>query len=292
MNFEDRVGPQDEAAAALFAAARAYRPPARARRRALRALGLPVGIALLASSAAQGAVALLSVKGVVVLAVVAVAGAGAVGGAVHLGARAHRSPAKAPPELAPVRAPAPATTVVLALAEVPAGSDIRAPATTTTTTTTTTATTTTTTRSMITAAATVGFTSTARARATAPAVAARAAVATQERAPLPPPLVEERVSVLRAELKLIGEARENLRVGDARGALLALAEHARRFPAGAMVEEVDLLRMRALVAAGDGERARGLGREFLARRPHSPLAGAVRALFGLPNPRGQEGDRR
>ena len=110
--------------------------------------------------------------------------------------------------------------------------------------------------------------------------------------PLEPPPVEESVSALRAELRLIGEARGDLRAGDARGALLALDEHARRFPAGAMVEEVALLRMRALVAAGDGRRARDLGGEFLARRPSSPLAGAVRALFRFPNPRGQEGDRR
>ena len=60
----------------------------------------------------------------------------------------------------------------------------------------------------------------------------------------------------------------------------------------ALVEEVELLRMRALIAAGDGARARALGEAFLARRAESPLAGAVRALLGFPNPRGQEGDRR
>ncbi|HET6150377.1 MAG TPA: hypothetical protein VFH68_22750 [Polyangia bacterium] len=278
MNFEDRVGPQDETAGALFAAARSYRPPARARRRALRALGLPVGIALLASSAAQGAVALLSGKGVVVLAVVAVAGAAAVGGAVHVRAVAPRSLAKPSRALAVAKAapPAPVATVVWVPAETMAGSAASPTAATT--------------RSMTRSTAAPASISGAGARARG--VAGTPVVAMQGAAPLEPSPVAESVSSLRAELRLIGEARGNLRAGDARGALLALDEHARRFPAGAMVEEVELLRMRALVAAGDGESARGLGGDFLARRPHSPLAGAVRALFGFPNPRGLEGDRR
>ena len=51
----DRVGSRDVEAAELFAAARAFRPSARARRRTMRALGLPVGLSLVGSSLAHAA---------------------------------------------------------------------------------------------------------------------------------------------------------------------------------------------------------------------------------------------
>lgn len=51
----DRVGRRDLDAAELFAAARAFRPSARARRRTLRALGLPVGLSLVGTSMAHAA---------------------------------------------------------------------------------------------------------------------------------------------------------------------------------------------------------------------------------------------
>lgn len=294
MNLEDRVGFQDEAAAALFAAARAYRPARSARRRALRALGLPVGLSLLASGAAQGAMALLSAKGVVVLAVVAAAGAGAVavGGAALVGARGHRPVGQGTRELALTRAamPAPARTVVVVPAVVveELGSATDANATTNRTTTATTSTSRSTTVSALAARS--------RSPVGGTGVAAKRGVAMQAGqkplAAVEPPPMEDSGSALQAELRLIGAARGALRAGDAGAALRVLDEHARRFPAGAMVEEVALLRMRALVAAGDSAPARALGESFLARCPHSPLAGAVRALLGFSNSRGQEGDRR
>lgn len=52
---DDRWGSRDVDAARLFAAARAFRPSARARRRTLRALGLPVGLSLVGSGLAHAA---------------------------------------------------------------------------------------------------------------------------------------------------------------------------------------------------------------------------------------------
>jgi hypothetical protein len=298
MNLEDRVGFQDEAAAALFAAARAYRPARSARRRALRALGLPVGISLLVSSAAQGAMALLSAKGVVVLAVVAVAGAGAVavGGAARFGAQGQRGGAKA------VRGALAAADREADWAASGVRAGFAAASTNASTSTSTSASTnasasanTTTTR--FAARSMSRSTVMPRARSLAgvgEGVVARRVVAMQGPVPLvlQPPPMEEQVSALQAQLRLIGAARGALRAGDSGGALRALDEHARRFPAGALAEEVALLRMRALLAAGEGAGARAVGESFLARRPHSPLAGAVRALLGFPNPSGQQGDRR
>ncbi|HEY8925682.1 MAG TPA: hypothetical protein VIU64_14945, partial [Polyangia bacterium] len=61
---DDRVGNRDVEAARLFAAARAFRPSSRARRRTLRALGLPVGLSLVGSSLAHAAhVLTASLKG-------------------------------------------------------------------------------------------------------------------------------------------------------------------------------------------------------------------------------------
>jgi len=81
-----RLGSEDPQAAALFAAARAYRPPARARRRILRALGIPVGLSLLSSALAHAAQALAPFKGWIVAGTIAAASAG--GGVAYLSERA------------------------------------------------------------------------------------------------------------------------------------------------------------------------------------------------------------
>jgi len=210
---------------------------------------------------AQGAAALLSVKGVVVLAVVAVAGAGAVGSAVHPGERSQRAGTGTRVERGE------ATVVVVPDTTAPAPTTVSAPTAVPTPTT-----------------APMPRAAPMPTAALAPAAGGRRAkvVAMRARAVVEP--AAQDLSALQAELKVIGEARRALRAGDGGAALLALDQHARQFPSGALVEEVELLRMRALIAAGDGARARALGQAFLARRAQSPLAGAVRALFGFSNP--------
>jgi hypothetical protein len=263
MNLEDRVGAQDEAAAALFAAARAYRAPVRARRRALRALGLPVGFSLLASSSAQAAGALLSTKGWIAL---VLATAGAIGGAIGL-ATPPRTPA---PRSAHEQAPTPRARAKArpAPAQTPAPAQAARPT------------------------PTLALAQTSTPIRTPPPRATRARVTLD--GPPAAPRGGPDLSSLRAELALIADARTRLRAGDAGGALGVLDGYASRFPEGAMTEEVDLLTLRALVAAGDRSRARRLGEAFLARHPASPLAGAVRARLdslSASGPEQQEGDQ-
>ena len=102
--------------------------------------------------------------------------------------------------------------------------------------------------------------------ATAPATAAA------ETAPVPSPLD--------AEIALVRDAREALRVGNPARALALLDDHARRFSGGALAEDSDALRIQALCALGRAGEARGLATRFLASHSASPYAPSVRASCG------------
>lgn len=98
MNNDDRLGVRDDDVAKLFAAARAYRPSARARRRTLRALGLPVGLSLAGSSLAHAAHLLaFSLKGWGMVAGIV----GAVGTAAGVASVAYVATTPSRPQLAP-----------------------------------------------------------------------------------------------------------------------------------------------------------------------------------------------
>lgn len=71
---------------------------------------------------------------------------------------------------------------------------------------------------------------------------------------LPAPALE--AGTLAQELALLGEAQRALTAGDARGALRALAQHASRFPQGALANEREVARVGALCAAGRDVEAR------------------------------------
>jgi hypothetical protein len=109
----------------------------------------------------------------------------------------------------------------------------------------------------------------------APPVRPRAAKLTPAVAPAPaaPPAPAD----LAGELAALTRARNALRAGDASAALAALAEHERDFPAAQLREEATALRVRALCAAGHGDEARTLAREFLRTWPSSPQAPGVRS---------------
>lgn len=79
------------------------------------------------------------------------------------------------------------------------------------------------------------------------------------------------------ELELIRTAQKHLHRGDARAALSVLAEHARRYPAGALSEEREASRVFALCGLGDVAGARKQAERFLRRAPNSPFAERVRA---------------
>jgi hypothetical protein len=83
-----------------------------------------------------------------------------------------------------------------------------------------------------------------------------------------------------AEVRLLVEAHRAIDNGDATRALVLLAEHARRYPKGALGEERDAARVRALCALGRSAEAREATERFLRTSPQSPLAGPLRASCG------------
>jgi len=145
-----------------------------------------------------------------------------------------------------------------------------------------------------------GIASAARTPATAPAVAAQSPL-DKPASPAPEgtalPLAEEahvarRVSVapsradrLREEAEALDAVRELLKLGDAADALGQLDAYQRRFAGGALREEALLLRIEALVSAGDRTTASAVARHFLKAYPASVHVNRVAAfLGGLPEP--------
>lgn len=78
-------------------------------------------------------------------------------------------------------------------------------------------------------------------------------------APPPPPSPAATTTALRDEILLVESARRSLAGGNAASALLAVEEHALRFPSGVLAVERDVLRIDALVAAGRNEAAASQG---------------------------------
>jgi hypothetical protein len=82
---------------------------------------------------------------------------------------------------------------------------------------------------------------------------------------------------LAGESQLLSSAQRALASGDPERALSMLADHAARFPDGALAPERDAARVLALCASGNRVQARALADQFLARHSASPLAQRVRA---------------
>ena len=82
------------------------------------------------------------------------------------------------------------------------------------------------------------------------------------------------------EIALLDAARRALRAGDARLALSALERHQAEFRRGLLGQEAGLLRIEALVRAGNRPAAEALARQFLARQPNSPHAKRIESLLG------------
>jgi hypothetical protein len=81
-----------------------------------------------------------------------------------------------------------------------------------------------------------------------------------------------KTSTLLAEAKLVGEASKALRAGDGALALRLLAEHASRYPSGALLQERQGLRALGLCATGQVKAAREAGQLYLQQAPDAPLA--------------------
>jgi outer membrane protein assembly factor BamD (BamD/ComL family) len=85
---------------------------------------------------------------------------------------------------------------------------------------------------------------------------------------------------VRDELASLDRARAALSAGDAPQALALLDAHNARFPHGAMAPEATMLRIEALVAAGDRASAQRAADAFIAQSPDSPYVSRVRSLLG------------
>ncbi|MCH9682236.1 MAG: hypothetical protein K0V04_12430 [Deltaproteobacteria bacterium] len=87
---------------------------------------------------------------------------------------------------------------------------------------------------------------------------------------------EPAVASMRAELELLSRAQSALRSGRANEALKLVAEHARRFPHGAVSQERAALEVAALCEAGRTEQGRAVAAKFARAYPRSPLGARVR----------------
>jgi len=122
--------------------------------------------------------------------------------------------------------------------------------------------------------------------ATAPASASGGAEAAsggaEAAAAAPAPVVEEalRRATVGDEIAALDRARSLLAGGNGSGALDALRDYRRAFPAGVLVQEASVLEIESLAAAGQRDRARALGDRFVADHPRSPLAPRVQRAMG------------
>lgn len=85
-----------------------------------------------------------------------------------------------------------------------------------------------------------------------------------------------KASSLVLEAQLIGDASKALRDGNGARALQLLAEHAARYPNGALRQERQGLRALGLCATGQVSAAREAGRSYLKQSPDAPLAAHVK----------------
>ena len=84
---------------------------------------------------------------------------------------------------------------------------------------------------------------------------------------------------VRVELRLLEQARLAVAREDFVRAIELLAEHARRFRTGRLVEERKALRIKSLAGLGRGGEARRAAADFEANYPRSPLLPAVRRML-------------
>ena len=87
----------------------------------------------------------------------------------------------------------------------------------------------------------------------------------------------------RAELDLLQRAQVAYAARDFSGALVLVADHARRFPNGRLAEEREALRVRSLVGSGRRDEAQRAAERFANRFPRSVLLPKLRQAAGTPD---------
>jgi outer membrane protein assembly factor BamD (BamD/ComL family) len=108
-----------------------------------------------------------------------------------------------------------------------------------------------------------------------PAAAPTPASAPEAVSPAPP---AREAPVLETEIALLQRARRALATHDPVRALAALDRHRRRWPAGELLQEREVLSIQALILANDRDDARRRADRFLAHFPASTLAATVLQL--------------
>jgi hypothetical protein len=89
---------------------------------------------------------------------------------------------------------------------------------------------------------------------------------------------------LSGEIAALEGARRSLAGGKPQHALRALDDYARAYPERRLASEASVLRIEALVAAGEMAKARRLGEDFLRTHPNGPYEKRVRSLIDGPSP--------
>ena len=112
------------------------------------------------------------------------------------------------------------------------------------------------------------------------AVAVAPSASAEPPAPVTRASADSGESRLGEELRLLDEARVALRAGRPRGALAALDARDREHPRGELGPEGTVLRVQALLQAGDRAGARRVAEGWLRRRPTGPHAERIRGLLG------------
>jgi hypothetical protein len=114
---------------------------------------------------------------------------------------------------------------------------------------------------------------------TASTVAAAPSTPAAPVAPPPKPVASGPVSTTATEVVALDETRQALTEGAPARALSILDRYAARFPRGAMAQEAAVLRIEALVRAGDVASARRAAASFCAAHPDSPYVARVQSLI-------------
>jgi hypothetical protein len=97
--------------------------------------------------------------------------------------------------------------------------------------------------------------------------------------PSPPGAAAERTTRLREERRMLEEARDTLRRGDASGALQKLDQARIRFPGGVLVQEREALGIEALHSSGQRAAASARAAAFLRAYPQSPHATRMQSFL-------------
>jgi|GEM_PF-1089325 len=94
-------------------------------------------------------------------------------------------------------------------------------------------------------------------------------------------------SLFHEELALVESARSALARGDSAACLRIVESYDDRFRGGVFADEIAVMRIEALAARGDDERARSLGEAFLRKHPSSAYAERIRSVVSSNGPSGE-----